>query len=374
LHPDLDAILTLRGGPNRVSPLDIYLIAIGGTGMAPLACLLKASGHRVRGSDGPLYPPMSTLLEEAAIDPIEGFSAENLMPAPDLVIVGNAVPRTHPEAEAVEALGLPRISMPEALYRFFLKDRHPLVVAGTHGKTTTTSIAAWVYEDCGLSPSYLIGGVPVNFDKSFHLGAGDRFVIEGDEYNAAYFDRGPKFLHYAPETLILTSVEYDHADLYPNHESLLARYTELVEGIPETGHLAACGDSEDVRAVAARARCAVTLYGIGKHNDVHPVGAIDSGPGGSRLTVAIPNGASLDLDIPLFGEHNVANSLGRQLPGRLGSGSPGRSRTDPRGQGALSVRWCQTPHGSRRPDRSPPTRRRRRGRPRHGGQHSDLRR
>ncbi|HNU82700.1 MAG TPA: Mur ligase domain-containing protein, partial [Thermoanaerobaculia bacterium] len=141
--------------------MHIHLIAIGGTGMAPLACLLQAEGHRVTGSDGPLYPPMSTLLAAAGIVPFEGYAAAHLDPAPDLVVVGNAVPRTNPEAVALEALGLPRLSMPEALARFFLADRQPLVVAGTHGKTTTTALAAWVWTDCGQAPGYLVGGLPL---------------------------------------------------------------------------------------------------------------------------------------------------------------------------------------------------------------------
>jgi len=256
---------------------------------------------------------MSTLLAEAGIEPIEGYRAENLEPRPDLVIVGNAVPRTNPEAEAVEALGLPRISMPEALYRFFLSERRPLVVSGTHGKTTTTSIASWVYAHCGLDPSYLIGGVPINFDASFHLGTGDRFVIEGDEYNASYFDRGPKFLHYAPETLILTSVEYDHADLYPDHPSLLGRYEELVSKIPDGGHLIACGESEDVRQIGDRARargqCQVTYYGLGESNDIRPEGPIESSPKGSRLRVVAPGISPVPLELSLFGDHNVLNAL-----------------------------------------------------------------
>jgi UDP-N-acetylmuramate: L-alanyl-gamma-D-glutamyl-meso-diaminopimelate ligase len=180
--------------------LDIYFIAIGGTGMAPLACLLRECGHRVRGSDGPLYPPMSTLLAGVEIEPLEGYDPAHLHPHPDLVIVGNAVPRDNPEAQELERLGLPKLSMPEALRRFVLRGRRPLVVAGTHGKTTITSLAAWIYHSCGADPGYLIGGVPRNLSRSFRLGAGERFIVEGDEYNAAYFDRGPKFFHYGRRT------------------------------------------------------------------------------------------------------------------------------------------------------------------------------
>ncbi len=291
--------------------LDIYCIAIGGTGMAPLACLLQELGHRVRGSDAPLYPPMSTLLADAGIEPLVGFDAAHLEtpPRPDLVIVGNAVPRHNPEAEVVERLGLPRQSMPEVLARFFLAGRQPLVVAGTHGKTTTTSIAAWVYERAGADPGYLIGGVPKNFESSFRIGSGPRFVIEGDEYNAAYFDRGPKFLHYRPQTLILTSVEHDHADLYPEPRALVDAYRRLVRLLPADGLLIACGDSAEVREVAAGAACRVVFYGLEAANDVRPARGVELGTAGSRFTVEDPDAGEVELALAMPGEHNVANAL-----------------------------------------------------------------
>ncbi|MEM7354900.1 MAG: Mur ligase family protein [Acidobacteriota bacterium] len=293
------------------SSLDIYCVAIGGTGMAPLACLLQALGHRVRGADGPLYPPMSTLLETAGIVPLVGYDPAHLEaePRPDLVVVGNAVPRHNPEAEAVERLGLPRLSMPQAVARFFLQGRKPLVVAGTHGKTTTSSIAAWVYASAGADPGYLIGGMPRNLGRSFHIGSGPRFVIEGDEYNAAYFDRGPKFLHYQPQTLILTSVEYDHADLYPQPEALTEAYRALVRLLPPEGLLVAFGDSPEVREVAAAAGCKVLFYGLGDDNDVRPVSAVDYGPRGCRLTVQDPSRIETELVLGVPGEHNVCNAL-----------------------------------------------------------------
>ncbi len=288
--------------------LDIHCIAIGGTGMAPLACLLQEQGHRVRGSDGPLYPPMSTLLAAAGITPLVGFDPAHLEPPPDLVVVGNAVPSTNPEAQAAEARGLPRASMPEALARFFLADRRPLVVAGTHGKTTTSAMAAWVLEACGADPGYLVGGVPRARERSFRLGRGERFVVEGDEYNAAYFDRGPKFLHYRPETLILTSVEYDHADLYPTPEALVAAYERLVELLPATGLLVACGDAPAVREVARRARCPVILYGLEAGNDVAPA-SVDLETTGSRFLLADPDAGAVEVRLQLPGRHNVANAL-----------------------------------------------------------------
>jgi UDP-N-acetylmuramate: L-alanyl-gamma-D-glutamyl-meso-diaminopimelate ligase len=310
--------------------LDVYMLAIGGTGMAPLACLLQEQGHRVRGTDGPLYPPMSTLLERAGIRPAVGFDASHLEPRPDLVVVGNAVRRDNPEAVEAERLGVERLSMPQALSRFFLDGRRPLVVTGTHGKTTTTAMAAWVYSQCGADPGYLIGGAPRDLAGSFAGGGGERFIVEGDEYNAAYFDRGAKFLHYRPETLILTSVEYDHADLYPSPEALREAYRQVIALLPPSGLLVACGDTAEVRELAARAPCPTLLYGLETCNDVRPLAGVDATPGGSAFRVAAgaagklgnsgiaagsgqpgdPGGAAEQwVELPLAGAHNVANAL-----------------------------------------------------------------
>jgi len=279
--------------------------------MAPMAALLQKSGHTVRGSDGPLYPPMSTLLEEVGIEPCVGFDIANLAsgPAPDLVIVGNAVPRDNPEALEVERLGLAKMSMPQALGQFFLSQRRPLVVSGTHGKTTTTAIAAWVYSACGADPGFLIGGRPKGLDSSFKLGAGERFIIEGDEYNAAYFDRGAKFLHYCPESLILTSAEYDHADLYPTPQSLLDAFAALIALLPTDGFLAACGDWPAVRELAADAPCDVVLYGLEEGNTLRPVNGIESGPWGSRFRIEDRQAGQVEITLPTWGEHNVTNAL-----------------------------------------------------------------
>jgi UDP-N-acetylmuramate: L-alanyl-gamma-D-glutamyl-meso-diaminopimelate ligase len=318
----------VKNSPSEESArLDIHLIAIGGTGMAPLACLLQGRGHRVRGSDKPLYPPMSTLLAAAGIEPMVGFDParldpEQADPLPDLVIVGNAVPRDNPEALAAERLAettaVERISMPEALWRFFLDGRHRVVAAGTHGKTTTTAMASWVWTACGADPSYLIGGVPKNLPQSFHEsrpeGGGD-FIVEGDEYNAAYFDRGPKFLHYRPDTLILTSVEYDHADLYPSHEDLLGAYRSLVASVPPEGLVIGCGDTPELRELVRDAACRVVLYGFDPEvNDVHPEGGLTLEPGRTTFTLVDTFGedgaaerVTIELAVP--GRHNAANAL-----------------------------------------------------------------
>lgn len=301
-------------------PYDIYFIAIGGTGMAPLACLLKEQGHTVRGVDGPLYPPMSDLLAEAGIEPLVGYEPAHLLnprpPRPDLVIVGNAVPRHNKEVIAAEQLGLPRLSMPQALSRFFLEDRQPLVMCGTHGKTTTTSLGAWVWRQCKADPGYLIGGVPHDLDRSFAIGTGERFIVEGDEYNAAYFDRGPKFLHYRPQTLILTSVEYDHADLYPDPETLLERYRQLVRLVPEDGAIIACGDSDEVRQVTEEAQCRVVFYGLEDRNELQAM-KLKPTKTGSRFVVDDEEAGEVTLNLRIPGEHNVCNALAVWAAARL---------------------------------------------------------
>ena len=276
-----------------------------------MAALLQKSGHTVRGSDGPLYPPMSTLLDEVGIEPYVGFDIANLASGavPDLVIIGNAVPRSNVEAQEAERLGLPLMSMPEALGHFFLSARRPLVVSGTHGKTTTTAMAAWVYTTLGADPGFLVGGRPKGLDSSFRLGAGERFIIEGDEYNAAYFDRGPKFLHYRPQTLILTSAEYDHADLYPTPQSLLDAFAALIALLPADGFLVACGDWPAVRELAAEAPCKMVLYGLDESCTLRPVDGIDSGAWGSRFRLEDEEAGRVEITLPTWGEHNVANAL-----------------------------------------------------------------
>jgi UDP-N-acetylmuramate: L-alanyl-gamma-D-glutamyl-meso-diaminopimelate ligase len=252
---------------------------------------------------------MSTLLEAAGIRPGVGFDPARLDPAPDLVVVGNAVRRDNPEAVETERRGLPRLSMPEALARFFLTGRRPLVVAGTHGKTTTTALAAWVLAHAGRDPGFLVGGVPVDLGASFRRGGGERFVVEGDEYNAAYFDRGAKFLHYRAETLILTSVEYDHADLYPSPQALVDAYAKLIAQLPATGLLVACGDSAEVRALAARAPCRVALYGEAEGLDVRFAAPPATGPDGARFTIVEADGARHAVALGIGGTHNATNAL-----------------------------------------------------------------
>ncbi len=184
--------------------------------MAPLAGMLAESGHRVTGSDAGVYPPASTLLESLGIRWTNGFDAANLDPAPDIVVIGNALSRGNPEVEAVLDHKIPYRSLPQTLEEFFLPGHDSLVVTGTHGKTTTTSMLSWILHHAGRHPNFLIGGVAENFGRSFGLGGGNEFVLEGDEYDSAFFDKAPKFLHYHPDEVIITSLEFDHADIYEN--------------------------------------------------------------------------------------------------------------------------------------------------------------
>lgn len=288
--------------------------------MAPLACLLQELGHTVVGSDQPLYPPMSDLLARAGIEPGVGFDPSRLegSAAPDLVIVGNAVPRSNPEAEAAERLDLPRLSMPEAVGRFLLPNRRSLVAVGTHGKTTTSTMAAWALRSCGRDPGYLVGGAPIGMDSSFRLGGGADFVLEGDEYNASYFDREAKFLHYRPHTITLTSVEYDHVDLYPSAEAFRAAFDKLVALLPEDGILVSCADSPQVRDVAAAAPCRLIAYSGRATGDlfvppnaervVRPLAAPRAGARGMDFEVQGETGA-VSFSLGVWGAHNVANAL-----------------------------------------------------------------
>src|SRR5215469_12556448 len=213
----------------------IHLIGICGTAMASLAGMLKQRGHRVTGSDASAYPPMSDFLRGLAIPLAEPFAAKNLNPLPDLVVVGNAISRGNVELEHVLDQRIPFCSLPQLLHEEFLRGKEVLVVAGTHGKTTTTSMLSWIFHSAGLNPSFLIGGIAENFGRSFQLGSGKYFIIEGDEYDTAFFDKGPKFLHYFPDSVILTSVEFDHADIYKDLDAVETSFKRLVNLVPRSG-------------------------------------------------------------------------------------------------------------------------------------------
>jgi len=230
--------------------------------MGSLAGLLREAGHAVRGSDEAVYPPMSTMLAERGIQVLNGYRADHLSDRPDLVVVGNVASRSNAEAVAAVELGLPCLSMPQAISRLFLEGRHPIVVTGTHGKTTTAALMAWLLQSAGRRPSFLVGGVLRNFDRSFGLGTGDDFVIEGDEYETSYFDKGPKFMHYRPRTAILTSVEFDHAEMFASLDAVKAAFRGFVGLIPPDGRLIHCHDDPNVQeVVASSSACARESYG-----------------------------------------------------------------------------------------------------------------
>src|SRR5713226_3722835 len=251
--------------------IHFHLSGIGGAAMAPLAGMLAESGHRVTGSDAGVYPPASTLLERLRIRWTNGFDAANLDPAPDFVVLGNALSRGNPEVEAVLDHKIPYRSLPQTLEDCFLPGHDSLVVTGTHGKTTTTSMLAWILADAGRQPNFLIGGVAENFGRSFGLGGGTEFVLEGDEYDSAFFDKAPKFLHYHPDEIIITSLEFDHADIYADLAAIELQFRRLVNLVPRRGRIVFWGDAEAsgaaIRRVTERAFCPVETYGFGAEND-----------------------------------------------------------------------------------------------------------
>ena len=239
----------------------IHLIGICGTAMASLAGMLKQRGYRVTGSDAAAYPPMSNFLEDLGIPVAQPFSSKNLSPRPDLVVVGNAISRGNVELEYVLDEHIPFCSLPQILHDEFLRGKEVLVVAGTHGKTTTTSMLAWIFHTAGHQPSFLIGGIAENFGSSFALGQGKYFILEGDEYDTAFFDKGPKFLHYFPDSIILTSVEFDHADIYKDLEAVEIAFRRLVNLVPRRGRIVAFEGGESLERCVSQAFCPVERYG-----------------------------------------------------------------------------------------------------------------
>ncbi|HXE08919.1 MAG TPA: Mur ligase family protein, partial [Acidobacteriaceae bacterium] len=230
--------------------------------MASLAGLLKQRGLKVTGSDAAAYPPMSDFLAAMSIPVAQPYAETNLKPRPDWVIVGNAISRGNVELEHVLDQRIPFRSMPDTLYDFFLRTREPIVVAGTHGKTTTTSMLAWIFQHAGKDPSFLIGGIAENFGSSFALRQGKHFILEGDEYDTAFFDKGPKFLHYFPQGIILTSVEFDHADIYKDLDAVKTAFKRLVNLVPRKGKIIAYDADANVDDCLTKAFTPVERYGL----------------------------------------------------------------------------------------------------------------
>jgi UDP-N-acetylmuramate: L-alanyl-gamma-D-glutamyl-meso-diaminopimelate ligase len=293
--------------------MHVHLIGVAGTGMGSLAGLLKKAGHRVTGSDSAFYPPMGDALARWGIETLQGFDPKNLVPAPDLVVVGNVCRPSNVEARAAIDAGLPYTSLPKALSQFCLTGRRSFVIAGTHGKTTTTALCAHLLDSAGLAPGYLIGGIPLGFSESFHLAEpGAPFVIEGDEYDSAFFEKTPKFWHYQPEVAILQAIEYDHADIYPDMPSYRAAFTGFVERLPEQGILVANAADPEVRAVAAKARCRVSYYALDGEDtgDVTPEWLAAPAPVQAGLLpfdLFLGGSACGRFFSPLFGAYNLKN-------------------------------------------------------------------
>ncbi len=289
--------------------MKIHIIAIGGTAMGSLAGMLKAVGHDVRGSDQNLYPPMSTQLADQKIEVFQGYKPENLSWKPDLVVVGNAVPKTNPEVEALLASGLEYCSMPQALHRFFIQGRHSIVVAGTHGKTTTSGLAAWMTVSAGLDPAFLVGGVLRNFGTSYRTGKGPWFVVEGDEYDTAFFDKESKFLHYAPRTAIFTSCEFDHADIFKDLDAVKAAFRKFVALIPPDGTLVAHYDEANVREIAQGCRGRIRYYSTDDHKQEWWGRIVSASPVSCRIEIYLREKLWVRISSPLFGTHNLKNII-----------------------------------------------------------------
>ena len=288
--------------------MHIHLIGVAGTAMATLAAMLQRRGHRVTGSDAAVYPPMSDFLRSERIEVHDGYAAAHVDPSADLVVVGNAISRGNPELEAVLDRRQRYCSLPERIRDEFLWDRHPIVVAGTHGKTTTTSMVAWLLTHAGLDPSLLVGGIAGNFDASYRLGSGRDFVIEGDEYDSAFFDKTAKFLKYVPETVIVNNVEFDHADIYPDVTAILTAFTRLLRLVPSTGRVFIGADDAGAASLVSSAFGSVETFGLSdaaqwQARDLQP------GPDGTSFEV-VHDGAVLGrATVPMTGLHNVRNAM-----------------------------------------------------------------
>ncbi len=287
----------------------VHMLGVAGSAMAPVAGMLKERGFHVTGSDVNVYPPASTLLNSLGIHWNEGYRAENLKPAPDLAVVGNAISRGNPEIEFILDEKIPYCSMPQLLEEYFLPGRAPIVVAGTHGKTTTTAMLAWIFHTAGRRPDFLIGGVAPNFgERSYGLGGGEEFLIEGDEYDTAFFDKGPKFLHYHPDELILTSLEYDHADIYPDLASIALQFQRLVNLVPRRGRILIWADSRELHEVTSKAFCPVETFGLTPEAD-WCAGDIAWRDCATEFRVAHRGKEVAYVRLPVAGRHNVLDAL-----------------------------------------------------------------
>jgi UDP-N-acetylmuramate: L-alanyl-gamma-D-glutamyl-meso-diaminopimelate ligase len=284
----------------------IHLMGICGTAMASLAGLLKDRGFHVSGSEMTPYPPMSTQIEELGIKIQKPYSASNLNPRPDFVIVGNVISANNEEAQELVRLKIPYTSLPQAMGDVIIADKKSIVIAGTHGKTTTTSMMAYVASELGLKPGFLIGGIAKNFSRSFQNPQGDYFIIEGDEYDTAYFDKVPKFLHYKPDQVILTSVEFDHADIYADLAAVKASFKKLMEIIPENGTLVYCKEDSNVEEISVFCK-AKKKFSYGLSRGDYRAQILKVGENGTQFRVHFQGNLVGDFETVLSGEYNILN-------------------------------------------------------------------
>jgi UDP-N-acetylmuramate: L-alanyl-gamma-D-glutamyl-meso-diaminopimelate ligase len=287
----------------------VYLVGIGGTAMASVAGMLQERGYEVAGSDEHVYPPMSTYLEQLGIAVLEGYTKDHLVAFhPDVVIIGNVASPTNAEAAATVDLDLPYTSMPEAIHQLFIKGKYSIVVAGTHGKTTTTSLMAWLLESAGRDPSMVVGGIPLNFNHNFKLGNGPEFVIEGDEYNTSFFDKGPKFLHYGANTLLLNNIEFDHADIYASLEAIIDAFRHGVQQVAPGDLIVANGDDANVMSLRSDARARWFTFGMSRGCDIFATD-VEFTANGSAFTAWWEGKEWFRFRSTLSGQHNVVNAL-----------------------------------------------------------------
>jgi UDP-N-acetylmuramate: L-alanyl-gamma-D-glutamyl-meso-diaminopimelate ligase len=286
----------------------IHLIGVCGTAMATLAALLKSKGHDVRGSDQNVYPPMSDFLEQQGIATLQGYKPEHITAGIDMVVVGNAISRGNPELEEVLDRKIRYCSLPEAVRDHFLWGSRSIVISGTHGKTTTTSLAGWVLADGGADPSVFVGGIAENFESSYRVGGGREFVIEGDEYDSAFFDKTAKFLKYLPDIAVVNNIEYDHADIYPDLASIRLAFQRFVNLVPRRGLLLLGADSAETLALKARAHCPVETFGLSDGVDWQAHDLKTSGTSTS-FSVRLRGEAIGNFELPLLGAFNVRNAL-----------------------------------------------------------------
>src|SRR3984957_14698692 len=288
--------------------MHVHILGIAGTFMAGVAALAKAAGHRVTGSDQNVYPPMSTQLQALRIELTEGYAASQLTPRPDVVVVGNVMTRGMPVIEALLESDIPQASGPEWLAREILRGRWVLAVAGTHGKTTTASLLAWILQHAGLAPAFLIGGAPANFEASARLGRAPFFVIEADEYDTAFFDKRAKFVHYRPRTLILNNLEYDHADIYPDVAAIRWQFAQLLRTVPGSGRIVRNGADAELEAAIAQG-CWTPCQTFGLRAADEWSATLAPGKACGEFTVLRDRRAVAEVHWQLLGEHNVMNAL-----------------------------------------------------------------